>query len=1057
MTPPHPPQKKQATNRTNELFHEQRRSLHAWADQKFTWLLPMQWAVSALVALWVSPYTWDGPNASVHPHLWAALLLGGAVSLPPLFLTAGQPLTRHLIAICQMLMGALLIHLTGGRLETHFHVFGSLAFLAVYRDYRVLITAAVVVAADHILRGTFWPQSVYGTITTTNWRWLEHTGWVLFEVMVLALSCRRSIQEMWLNAERQAQVEATQRGVESMVWSRTAELVDQTSKLTLASEELQASQAHLQSVIEAAADGIIIVNQDLSVQSANPAALELFACQSSEILNQPIRRFVPELERRFNRMSDVLRYPTETRQQPRLFESHGICGDGTVVPLEVSVSEIGGGLNPLRMAILRDVTDRIELESRRQLQFAVTRLLGEAKSLPEAIPGILQLIGESLSVSAAFYWAPTVNDLVLECRHHWVQVGPALQEFALQISGQNLVVDQEMPGQVWASRKSVWIDEPGASVEYTHMADAAAAGLRTAIVFPIVCGGDVVAVIECFYAVPRFRDTNLLNLYLDLGHQVGQFIQRTAAEQAVKLARDSAEEASRVKSDFLANMSHELRTPLNAIIGYSELLQDLSHGESTPAFTDDLMKINRAGKHLLTLINDVLDISKIEAGKMQLFLEDFAIKNLVQEVKSTIRPLADKNGNKVQLELIGELGTMRGDLTRVRQCLFNLLSNACKFTRNGTITLAVQCIRHEVVFTIRDTGIGMTPEQVARLFQAFTQADASTTRKYGGTGLGLVITRKICELLGGQVLVESNAGQGSVFTLKLPLDSSIPDMAVVETPSPAITTLVHPASNRPTILVIDNDSTDREILKRMLENEGYDVVLAPGGKEGIDLARRLRPMAITLDVVMPGMDGWATLSALKADAELADIPVILVTILDDRNLGFALGASDFLSKPIDQRALFQMLNKYNPHQSVSGSVLIVEDDDNTRELLSRLLTREGWTVWQAENGRMGLESVLQNPPTLILLDLMMPEMDGFTFVHELRSTPAGRSIPIIVVTAKEITTHDRARLHGNVAQILPKVFNNETVPSSSQGERGLVLPGLLPSLRSIRESRLPVA
>ena len=485
-------------------------------------------------------------------------------------------------------------------------------------------------------------------------------------------------------------------------------------------------------------------------------------------------------------------------------------------------------------------------------------------------------------------------------------------------------------------------------------------------------------------------------------------------------ARTAAEDADRAKSQFLANMSHELRTPLNAIIGYSEMLQEEAEDLGQEEFTPDLQKINAAGKHLLTLLNDILDLSKIEAGKMDLYVETFDLATMLRDVETTIQLLVEKNANTLVVRRADHLGDMRADLTKVRQNLFNLLSNACKFTQRGIISLEVT---REVVdrldwvtFRVSDTGIGMTSEQMGRLFQPFTQADASTTRQYGGTGLGLAITKRFCQMMGGDITVESELGRGSTFCMTLPAlvnDPRAQLVPFVESPSEVLPV------GRGAVLVIDDDPTVRELLQRSLTKEGIRVVCAAGGEEGLRLARELQPTAITLDVMMPGMDGWAVLTALKADAALADIPVIMLTIVDDKNLGYALGAADYLTKPVDRDRLVAILKKYQSADQ-AHLVLVVEDDSAAREILQRTLEKEGWTVTTAENGRVALQRVAEQQPALILLDLMMPEMDGFQVVEALREREGWRSIPIVVVTAKNLTAEDHSRLNGYVEKILQK-------------------------------------
>ena len=488
-------------------------------------------------------------------------------------------------------------------------------------------------------------------------------------------------------------------------------------------------------------------------------------------------------------------------------------------------------------------------------------------------------------------------------------------------------------------------------------------------------------------------------------------------------AKEEADAANRSKSLFLANMSHELRTPLNAIIGYSELLVEEAQESGEAHLVPDLRKIHKAGKHLLRLINDVLDLSKIEAGKMQLDLEDVEIRSLLDDVVATMRPLVDKKGNRFTIEA-GELGTMRTDVTKVRQLLFNLIGNAAKFTENGGIRLRARRVAGTsgdwLTFDIEDTGIGMSPEQQHGLFQAFSQADVSTTRKYGGTGLGLVLTRRFAEMLGGEVTLRSALGVGTTFSIRLPAESGD-----AEQPHPACSpeeqALEQAAAEARTVLVIDDDPAGADVIGRMLMRQGLRVEFASNGEDGLRMARERSPRLILLDVLMPGADGWSVLTDLKNDARVASIPVVMISVTEQQELGLAIGADDYLVKPVRQDSLVRAVAKHLP-MGISRPILVIDDDATTRSMLRRQMERQGWRVVEAASGAEGLSRIGSTAPVpaLILLDLMMPGMDGFAFLDALRGELGTASVPIIVLTAKELSRDEERGLSTRVAKVIAK-------------------------------------
>jgi signal transduction histidine kinase/DNA-binding response OmpR family regulator len=522
------------------------------------------------------------------------------------------------------------------------------------------------------------------------------------------------------------------------------------------------------------------------------------------------------------------------------------------------------------------------------------------------------------------------------------------------------------------------------------------ASLSSLLLYPLVHDETVVAVLELGGLRPLDKDRQewldkaseslavTVRLVLDLE-------ERNRAEQELAEAKETAVAANKAKSGFLANMSHELRTPMNAILGYSEMLIEEAEDVGQDDFIPDLKKINQAGNHLLSLINDVLDLSKIESGKMEAFAEDFDVGSLIDQVVGTVQPLMSKNNNKLVIERGEQLGHAHQDHTKMRQALLNLLSNAAKFTHEGTITLRAERKSHTdgdwLTFAVNDTGIGIPTDKLDHVFEEFSQADSSTTRDYGGTGLGLPISRRFCIMLGGDLTVWSSAGKGSTFTMLIPArlpgtETETPVEAAPVRTDAELETLRKSGAGR-TVLVIDDDPEAQDIVERFLRKDGFEVVTAGSGEEGLRLAHKLQPAAITLDVMMPDMDGWSVLRALKADPVLSDIPVIMLTMVDDKSKGYSLGATDYLTKPVDRGQLHHALTHYcTPGEPCSA--LLVEDDRATREIMVRTLEEADWHLL------------------------------------EMRANADWQDIPVIVLTAKDLTEEDRRMLSGRVEQIVEK-------------------------------------
>ena len=592
--------------RAETLLAGYQNEIHKRTDRLFAWLMGAQWIAGIVFALYVSPLAWYGPVSRTHLHVWAAVTVGGVISLFPALLglfRPGLPSTRYTIATAQMLMGALLIHLSGGRIETHFHVFGSLAFLAFYRDWRVLVPATVVVAADHIIRGAFWPESVYGVVVASQWRWLEHAAWVVFENVFLVASCHQSVVDMRHTAERTAALE------HEVYVRKEAEL------------DARNSRARNDAILEVALDCVVLMDETGRVAQFNPAAERTFGYTAAEAVGQDLAELVVPAEHRENHRSAVRQYLASGEDRPnRRIELMAARKGGELFPVEVALAPICADGAPMFAGYMRDITERRHAEA----------------VLAQRAEELAQLVDE------------------------------------------------------------------------------------------------------------------------------------------LRLTQGKAEAATRAKSDFLASMSHELRTPLNAIILYSELLQEEAADQGAEQSIADLQRIQSAGRHLLELINGILDLSKIEAGKMSVSPERFDVRATVDDLLDTLRPLIQLNDNRLTVSYADNVGVINADLTKTKQILLNLLSNAAKFTRSGTITMTVEPCHFAghagLSFVVIDTGVGMTPEQSGKIFDPFTQADVTTTRKYGGTGLGLALVSRFCQMMHGDVSVESQPGIGSRFTVRLPRD-----------------------------------------------------------------------------------------------------------------------------------------------------------------------------------------------------------------------------------------------------------------------------------------------
>jgi PAS domain S-box-containing protein len=493
--------------------------------------------------------------------------------------------------------------------------------------------------------------------------------------------------------------------------------------------------------------------------------------------------------------------------------------------------------------------------------------------------------------------------------------------------------------------------------------------------------------------------------------------ERKLAEGELRQARETAEAATQAKSAFLANMSHELRTPMNAIMGFTRLVMRRSQDLLPQRQYENLEKILISAEHLLTLINDILDLSKIEAGHMEIHPVSFQLETLVDVCLRTLEPMLQSERIRLIKEIEPALALLSTDQDKVQQILMNLLSNAVKFTPAGTITITAQQHNGEITVAVADTGIGIPAEALKHVFEEFRQVDNSTTRQYGGTGLGLSISRRLAQLLGGDITVQSVLGVGSTFTVTLPLHYAAPPPVTHATTLPSHAELLKQREPERVILVIDDDPDVIYLVQENLTEAGYQVIGATSGEDGLQQARTLHPFAITLDILMPHKDGWQLLHDLKSDAATQDIPIIVLSIVDNKPLGYRLGAFDYLLKPFDRETILAALARIPPQR---GRLLVVDDDPQVVDLVRQLLEGEPYEVLAAADGQEALEVIPRQRPDIVLLDLLMPRLDGFAVIESLRQDPQHQQLPVIVLTAKTLTAAEYALLDQSVRAVLQK-------------------------------------
>jgi PAS domain S-box-containing protein len=933
-----------------KIYKEERRFVCRQTDRMFGWLMIVQWLASLLVAMIVSPYTWAGRDSFIHPHIYFVTVLGSLITVFPVYLAfrhAGEPVTRFVMAVCQMIYSGMLIHLTGGRIESHFHIFGSLAFLSFYRDWRVLAVASLVTLFDHALRGVYIPESIYGVALASPWRTVEHVWWVLFEDVFLISAGYQSLSAMMANANKQAELEATRTRVEELVTERTV--------------QLDASENRYRVLCETAPLGIYQTTPDGKCIYINMRFAEIFGLTFEEALRDGWSQTVPadQLELVGSAWLAAVNGNGNFDMQFRI-ESENPCWVHSKASRVVATKD---GAETY-VGTVEDVTEQVMAEQARA-ERALVQARAERALVQARLASIVEhsndaIVGKSLQ-GVISSWNPAAERLF-----GWSSAEMIGQTIS------NLLPDDKREEDA-ANLSRILSGEKAGEFETVRLCkDGRAIDVALTCSLMLDSNGRAIGVSV---------------IYRDISHR---------------------KEVEKRLSEFYSTISHELRSPLTSIRGALSLIDDKIIDMGSDECYEMIGVARSSSERLVRLINDILDIKKIEAGKLELKLEKIDAATLVARAVAGMEGLA--RAHNIQLiQDTAVSATVKVDIDRIIQVLINLISNAIKFSNDGGCVIVGLHLQSDadLRFSVADQGAGIPVNLQSRLFQRFQQVDSSDTRPKEGTGLGLALSKAIVEEHKGLIGVYSSTSTGSTFWFDLP----IVDAVARESLSPRL--------GASTILLVEDDDNIAQFMRLSLLKQGYQIVRVATIAVANDLLSRSRPGLILLDLNLPDGNGLDILQYLKDRFPDEAVPVIVTTgvACDKLSLAYPV-VLDCFFKPFEMSLLLKSVEKVIKI-GPSRRILLVEDDQATRSVIAKQLAAIGATCMEASNGLEALNVVESFVPDLIVLDVGLPKLDGFEVISVLQKGPFA-FVPLLVYSAQELTESDRHKLSLGLTRYLDK-------------------------------------